>query len=40
VRPVAAGANRPRPTSRGLQELVKALTPLKIDVRLASWYPN
>ena len=40
VRPVAAGGSRPQPTTRGLQELVKALTPLKIDVRLANWYPH
>ena len=38
VRPVPAGGTRPQPTTRGLQELVKALTPLKIDVRLANWY--
>jgi L-ascorbate metabolism protein UlaG (beta-lactamase superfamily) len=30
VRPVPAGAARPRPTTRGLQDLVAALTPLKI----------
>jgi L-ascorbate metabolism protein UlaG (beta-lactamase superfamily) len=40
VRPVPAGATRPQPTTRGLQELVKALTPLKIEVRLANWYPQ
>lgn len=40
VRPVASGSNRPAPTTRGLQELLKALTPLKIDVRLANWYPQ
>ena len=38
VRPVAAAGRRPRPTTRGLQELVQALTPLKIEVRLANWY--
>ena len=38
VRPVPAGGSRPAPTTRGLQELVKALTPLKIEVRLAKWY--
>lgn len=38
VRPVPAGATRPQPTTRGLQELVKALTPLQIEVRLANWY--
>ena len=38
VRPVPAGGARPQPTTRGLQELVKALTPLNIDVRLANWY--
>jgi L-ascorbate metabolism protein UlaG (beta-lactamase superfamily) len=38
VRPVPAGGERPQPTTRGLQELVKALTPLRIEVRLANWY--
>ena len=38
VRPVPVGGARPQPTTRGLQELVKALTPLNIDVRLANWY--
>ena len=38
VRPVPAGGTRPQPTTRGLQELVAALTPLKIEVRLANWY--
>src|SRR5687768_12950268 len=38
VRPVPAGGARPAPITRGLQELVKALTPLNIEVRLASWY--
>ena len=38
VRPVAPGRQRPTPTRRGLQELVQALTPLKIEVRLADWY--
>lgn len=40
VRPVPAGGTRPHPTTRGLQELVKALTPYKIEVRLANWYPS
>jgi L-ascorbate metabolism protein UlaG (beta-lactamase superfamily) len=40
VRPVPTGGTRPQATTRGLQELVKALTPLKIEVRLANWYPN
>lgn len=40
VRPVPAGGTRPAPTTRGLQELTKALTPLKIEVRLANWYPQ
>lgn len=40
VRPVPAGGERPQPTTRGLQDLVTALTPLKIDVRLAEWYPR
>lgn len=39
VRPVPAGGTRPRPTTRGLQELQTALAKLKIDVRLAGWYP-
>ena len=38
VRPVPAGGARPTPTTRGLRELVAALTPLKIEVRLANWY--
>src|SRR5687767_10663702 len=38
VRPVPAGSQRPQPTTRGLQELVKALTPLDIEVRLVNWY--
>lgn len=40
VRPVPAGGTRPTPTTRGLQELVKALTPQNIEVRLANWYPQ
>ena len=40
VRPVPAGGKRPQPTTRGLQQLVKSLTPMKIDVRLAAWYPE
>ena len=40
VRPVPSGGTRPAPTTRGLQELKAALTPRKIDVRLADWYPN
>lgn len=40
VRPVPSGGTRPTPTTRGLQELTKALTPLKIEVRLANWYPQ
>ncbi|MGH9219308.1 MAG: MBL fold metallo-hydrolase [Vicinamibacterales bacterium] len=40
VRPVPAGGTRPQPTTRGLQELVKALAPLKIEVRLVDWYPQ
>jgi L-ascorbate metabolism protein UlaG (beta-lactamase superfamily) len=40
VRPVPAGGTRPQPTTRGLQELVTALTPLKVEVRLANWYPH
>ena len=38
VRPVPSGGQRSRPTTRGLQELVKALTPSGIEVRLADWY--
>lgn len=38
VRPVPSGGQRPRPSTRGLQELVKALTPSGIEVRLADWY--
>lgn len=40
VRPVPAGGRRPPPSTRGLQELKAALTPRKIDVRLAEWYPK
>ena len=40
VRPVPSGGTRPAPTTRGLEELVKALTPLKIEVRLANWYSD
>lgn len=40
VRPVAAGGRRPTPTTRGLQDLVKALTPVNIEVRLSNWYPQ
>lgn len=40
VRPVPAGGHRPQPTRRGLQELVKALTPSGIEVRLADWYAD
>ena len=40
VRPVPAGGTRPQPMTRGLQELVNALTPLEIEVRLANWYPQ
>ena len=40
VRPVPAGGARPTPTTRGLPELVAALTPRKIEVRLADWYPK
>lgn len=40
VRPVPAGGKRPQPTTRGLQQLVTSLTPMKIDVRLAAWYPE
>ena len=39
VRPVPAGGTRPAPTTRGLQELVKALTPLKIEVRSGELVP-
>lgn len=40
VRPVPPGGRRPQPTTRGLQELVQALTPRKIEVRLANWYSS
>jgi L-ascorbate metabolism protein UlaG (beta-lactamase superfamily) len=40
VRPVPAGAKRPQPTTRGLQEMRAALSPKKIEVRLAHWYPQ
>ena len=40
ARPVPTGGSRPAPTTRGLQELVKALTPHNIEVRLAKWYPQ
>lgn len=40
VRPVPSGGARPTPTKRGLQELKAALTPKKIDVRVADWYPK
>jgi L-ascorbate metabolism protein UlaG (beta-lactamase superfamily) len=39
VRPVPEGGKRPQPTTRGLQELVKALAPA-IEVRLANWYAD
>jgi len=40
VRPVPAGGARPTPTTRGLQELKRALAPKDIDVRFANWYPQ
>jgi L-ascorbate metabolism protein UlaG (beta-lactamase superfamily) len=40
VRPVPAGGSRPAPTTRGLQDLATALSPLKIEVRLSNWYPQ
>ena len=40
VRPVAPGGKRPRPTTRGLQELSEALSRQNIEVRLANWYPH
>lgn len=40
VRPVPAGARRPQPTTRGLQEIHAALTAKSIEVRLADWYPR
>lgn len=40
VRLVAAGGTRPAPTTRGLKELGEALGRLKIEVRLADWYPG
>jgi hypothetical protein len=40
VRAIGAGGRRPVPTTRGLQEMRTALSPLPIDVRLANWYPS
>lgn len=40
VRPVPAGGARRVATKRGLQELKAALTPRRIEVRLADWYPK
>ncbi|MEO7156058.1 MAG: MBL fold metallo-hydrolase [Vicinamibacterales bacterium] len=40
VRSVPVGATRPQPSRRGLQQLRDALSPLKIEVRLATWYPQ
>lgn len=40
VRPVPPGGTRPRPTTRGLQEMRAALTAKTIEVRLANWYPR
>jgi L-ascorbate metabolism protein UlaG (beta-lactamase superfamily) len=39
ARPVAAGAKRPAPTMRGLQEMRAALSRQKIDVRVGGFYP-
>lgn len=39
ARQAPGGGKRPQPTTRGLKELGDALSPLKIDVRLANWYP-
>ena len=40
VRPVPPGGARPQPTTRGLKQLTDALTAKKIEVRLATWYPE
>lgn len=40
VRPLAPGARRPRPTTRGLQLLKDQLGKRGIEVRLANWYPQ
>ena len=40
VRPVPPGATRPRPTTRGLQQLKDELAKRHIEVRLANWYPQ
>ena len=39
VTAVGRGQPRPKPTTRGLDQLKAALGPLGIDVRLAEWYP-
>ena len=40
ARPVPPGGKRPAPSTRGLRELSDALSRHKIEVRLASWYPQ
>ena len=40
VRPLAPGASRPKPTTRGLQQLKDELGKRRIEVRLANWYPG
>lgn len=40
VTAIGRGQPRPAPTTRGLDELKSALTPLGIEVRLAEWYPR
>jgi L-ascorbate metabolism protein UlaG (beta-lactamase superfamily) len=40
ARPVAAGAKRPTPARRGLQEMRAALAREKIDVRAGGFYPS
>ena len=40
ARPVPAGGTRPQPSTRGLKELSDALGRHKIEVRLATWYPE
>lgn len=40
VRPVPPGGARPAPSTRGLKELSDALSRQRIEVRLATWYPQ
>ena len=40
VRPVPPGGKRPRPSTRGLQQLQVELAKRNIEVRFANWYPQ